>query len=68
MNIQEIKVIVDYKTKEAYNELMESKKILGEVENGDDEHKLNTWKNIVDYRAAKWSAYNDIKKTIELMQ
>ena len=68
MSVQEIKVIVDYKTKEAHNKLQEASRILEKVKEDGDKEKISVWNNICDYRLAKWGAYNDIKETIELMQ
>ena len=64
---EQLKVIVDYKLAQADEELEDARKMKQMYIGKDDKDKIIMWENIRQNRLFAWSAINDIKESIRII-
>lgn len=63
-----LKHVIQYKANEAWAELNNNKDNLEYFKNSNDEEKIKIWQHICEISSARWSAYNDILKAVDLIK
>lgn len=63
-----LKHVIEYKANEAWAELKSNNDNLEYVKTSNDEEKIKTWERICDLSSARWNAYNDILKAVDLIK